>query len=1040
MKKKLDLSLLTNPEVYAVGALPSVSDHQFHIYRKDGQRIVNVHSLDGTWRVLCCEQGFDEVLLSNLEEGGPRMLTDKVTVPGQLEMSYLGVPAQYVNTQYPWDGIERLEPGQVPSVNPCYGYYREFEVTADQLKHRNILTFHGVMTSFYVYINGRFVGYSNRCTTDTSFDVTTFLVEGVNHLAVIVFHFSAAFWLRDQDMWRLTGIYRSVELVEYGETHLDNIRILSPIEDDLTHGHLHAELRLSGQLKGQVRLSLRDATDREVYSDHAKIAGEKLSFDTDLKDLHAWSSETPYLYRLLVTVASASDEVEVSAIDVGFRTVRIEDGILKVNGRRLVIHGVNRHEWSMEGGNTLTDEEILFDVKYCRTHNINAIRTCHYPNDSRLYRLCDRYGIYLLDEADLETHGTWQEARGQNVFERLKPEDNPINLPAWHDLILDRHHSMYERDKNHPSVIIWSVGNESSAGVNSKAAYDYLKGVDGTRPVHYESCFNVPGHEHDSDFYSRMYAKPCQIDEYMASGDPRPMIECEYEHSMGQSTGNFDLYIAREEKYPRYCGGFIWDYIDQVIHKFDRILGDQYLYGGDFGDRPNDGNFNCNGLLFSRSDAALSSKGEMARAAYAPFVIKIEDGKVTIRNKNAFLDGSDFVFKYRVIDDQGALKHEAVLPVKVAPGATVTVSLDGFKPDASSDVLVHQVIAYRAMDPDSTTLYPVASGERETCNGYTGGLKKNLRRVYQVLGSHNVGLKTSEIQFLQHEDNQTAVNSIKAAGVEFLSGKILPILWRASTDNDRGNMFAYENSAFYAASKFPVCRIEDTKVLKNGVEDVYSFPAIPDLKVTVTYTLERDSSILVNVNYSGTKLVHSLPLIGLRIPLDSMFTEVTYFGRGPVETYSDRKEGILLGRYSLPIPMKMSDDSELASFEELMHPEIIRCIPSNPRPQDAGNRTDVHWLSVTDLEGQYHLKITACQAPLQVKILDRSPFDLEENEHWEDFNYHPEIEVIGFQRGVGGDDSWGAPVYPEYELPGEMPLSFSFRIEAGENADKIIPF
>ena len=1029
MKKKFDISMVTDPSAYVDGALPSCSDHLFKLYRKDGTRIVNIHSLDGTWSFYEFDE-FSDFVLRTLDVGGPQdgYADPEFHVPGQLEMQKLYSKPQYVNVQYPWDGVQHLETGQVPSDNPCYGFYRQFLVAADQLKHRNILTFHGVMNAFCVYVNSTYVGYSSRCTTDTSFDITRLLRTGTNNIAVFVFRNAAGSWLRDQDMWRLTGIYRSVEIAELADTHLDDIKVLSPIEDDLTSGHLHADLRLSGKLAGRVHISLRDAAGSEVYRDEAKISGETMSFDTDLKGLHAWSSETPYLYKLVVTIDCRSGEREVSEIDVGFRSVRIEDGILKVNGRRLVIHGVNRHEWSMEGGNTLTDEEILFDVKYCRTHNINAIRTSHYPNDSRLYRLCDRYGIYVLDEADFETHGTWQEARGQNVFVRLKPEDNPVNLPAWHDMILDRHQSMYERDKNHPSVIIWSVGNESSAGVNSRAAYEYLKGVDPSRPVHYESCHNVPGHEQESDFYSRMYAKPREIDEYMAGGDPRPMIECEYEHSMGQSTGNLDLYIEREEKYPRYAGGFIWDYIDQVIHRREDGV-DRYLYGGDFEDRPNDGNFNCNGLLFSRNSAGHSGKGEIVKAAYAPFAIELHDGKVTIRNKNAFLDGSAFLFKHIVFNQYGLLESEA-LQVSVAPGEQKVITLKDYDREDEPE-LVHQVIAYRAVLPDSSEMYAVASGEEVIYHADVKTFRSYPQKredVQRVLGSYNVGLRASEIQLRQAESAQTGIDSLRVLDRELLAGKILPILWRASTDNDRGNMFAHRNAAFYAASKFPVCRPTDTTVLENGVENVYTFPVIPDLKVTVKYVLNVDSSIDVSVSYSGTKLVPSLPLVGLRIPLSPNFTKVTYFGRGPVETYSDRKKGILLGKYTLPFQMGIVSDEHLLSFDRIINPSDCVNVPANPRPQDAGNRTDVRWISFTTEEEECYFSIEAVDRPLQVKILDRSPFDLEEQEHWEKSIYRPEVEVIGFQRGVGGDDSWGAPVYPEYDLPADQPLSFRFRI------------
>lgn len=1025
---QIDLSLLTNPKAVCVNGMTCRSDHRFVIEKK-GKEIDCRHSLDGQWKYVFCKDGFEESLLTGLKPGKKVKGWKSTKIPSELEMSGIMKEIQYVNTQYPWDGKENLKTGQIPEKNPCCAFYKDFMVTKDQLSHRNLLVFHGVLMAFYVFVNGKNIGYSARSSTDSFFDITSALVQGKNRLTVIVFHFAASSWLRDQDMWRLTGIYRSVEIQELPETHLEDLKVLSPIEDDLTTGRLSLEMAFSGEIKGEVAVTLMDDKGRKVFSELLPISDRTIRFERKLSRLKAWSAETPYLYQLVLTIDSGKGEKEIVRQNVGFRSVRIDDGVLKVNGRRVVIHGVNRHEWSMIGGNHLTEEEMEFDVLFFKKHNINAVRTCHYPDDSYFYELCDRYGIYVLDEADMETHGTWQEARGQRVAVRLDPSQNPVNLEDWHDIILDRQSSMYQRDKNHPCVIIWSIGNECSAGINTKAAYDYLKQVDPSRPVHYESCYNVPGHEKDSDFYSRMYAKPKEIDDYMASPDhSRPMIECEYEHAMGQSNGNMDMYIEREERYPQYQGGFIWDYLDQVICR-DSYPNPLYYYGGDFDDRPNDGNFNCNGILFSRSTAYASSKAFLVRAAYAPFKIGIHGSEVTITNKNAFLNADRFRFVYRILDD-GKVVYKKAFAVSLQPQETGKV-LVGLPRMETIGERVNQVLVFPKKALEFENGEAIAFGE-EVVSGTREHAVLGSEDVECVLGGYNVGLRTSRTALLNFENGAAGVNSLVVDGKEILRDKIMPLFWRPSTDNDRGNLFAQKNSAFFAASKFAVSTPNDVVVGKNSVKDTYRFPAIDDLEVSITYTMNPDSSIDVLAEYKGTSKVPSLPLFGLRLPLVSDFARYRYYGRGPVETYCDRKKGILLGTYKSDLSINLESDIAFSKVIALLSggdTETSWNIPSNPRPQDIGNRTDVRWLEMKTLDGSRGFRIEAVDKPLEIKAFDQGIFALEEAEHWEQPTVSlPELCIIGAQRGVGGDDSWGAPVYPQYEIPADDRISFRFRI------------
>lgn len=1029
----IDLSRLENPTVFTVNTLPSCSNHHFYVSgAKDG----GLRLLDGTWRYFYMKE-YDEACLHYIEPSVSIKSLKNVSLPCELEMEGIGEKPQYVNTQYPWDGKEHLNPGQVPSDNQCCAFYKDVRFSAKQLQNRNVLTFEGVLTAFYVFVNGKEVGYSCRTTTDSSFDIGSYLHEGVNRIAVLVFHHSVSSWLRDQDMWRLTGIYRSIRLQEIGQTHLRDLRILSPIEDDLSTGSLKADLELEGDLDVSVRFAL-SYKGKNVFTEEVKANGKHLTFEKALRRLHAWSAETPNLYELTITLLKGRKTIETTTQNVGFRSVRIEDGILKINGRRVVLHGVNRHEWSMYGGNHLTKEEMLFDVLFFKTHNINAVRTCHYPDDPYFYDLCDRYGIYMLGEGDIETHGTWQECRGARVSARLDLSKNPIMDPAWHDILIDREESMVCRDFNHPSVIIWSVGNESSAGPNSRACYEFLK-KDASRPVHYESCFNVPGYEKDSDFYSRMYAKPAEIDEYMNSSDhSRPMIECEYAHAMGQSSGNMDMYIEREDRYPQYQGGFIWDFIDQTI--YDR-LNDKFSYGGDFDDRPTDGNFNCNGLIFNRETAEESAKAIAVRGYYQPFVITIKGKDVTIRNKYAFLNASKFRFFYNVLLD-GVVCSTTKFAVKLEPGETKTFHVDVPEVEGKGE-RVNQVLAYATGETfySERSSYVIAMAEEVVQGTKICEPELPEEEVREVLGGYNVGLQTATTKLLAFESVPGGVNSLVLFGQEILRDKITPVFWRPVTDNDRGNLFGQQTSALYAASKFYVTNPNENVIKDNSITITYHYPAVEDMTVRLTYTLRKDSSILVQCDYSGTKKVRSLPLLGVRIPLTFLLGSYDFYGRGPSETYCDRTAGSLLGYYSvntnaLRFMPDYDEDEDLPYDEENEEDSYI--VPSNPRVQDLGNRTDVRFaLFPCRDEDSASFRIEMVDKPLQLKVTDYTVFQLEEADHYSEL---PEptasdITVIGFQRGVGGDDSWGAPVYPQYEVEADKPLSFQFVIRPFKNED-----
>lgn len=1045
MSTKVRLDYLTNPKIPTVNALPNRSDFTFSDPEL-GEN--NDLCLDGTWKgyydtdynpsavnYLEPTMRLPHVLPArNTKESGPKL--QDLKVPDIAELQTLARP-QYVNTQYPWDGVEKLIPGQVPEHNPFVAYYKDFTLSKKFMTNRFLeLVFDGVLCNYYVYLNGEFVGYSARCFSPTRFDITKLVKNGKNRLAVLVFKYGTGAWLRDQDYWRVFGIFRSVHIYSHPLNRLTDVRVNADLTPDYKNGKLTVDIKGLAPERNLLMLQVKEGRN-VLFKTSGTLENGTAHFEGIVEGIKPWSAEIPNLYKLRIELKVAGKEVEVVPVEIGFRSLKIEDGIFKINGKRLVIHGVNKPDFDTNHGPALSQDDIEFDIRYFRKNNINTIRTAHQPTDHRYYPLCDKYGVYIIDEADLETHGTWQELRGQYAWNRLKEEDCPMRNPDWETIILDREESLVARDYNHPSVIIWSLGNESSAGINSTKAHDLVRSLDPSRPVHYESCWNVPGHEHDSDFYSRMYAKPKEIDEYINSDKcDRPMIECEFEHAMGSSLGNFDEYIEREEKYPNYQGGCIWDYMDQAIY------GESY--GGDFLDKPNDFNFNCNGLILTREDAYDSPKTYEARFAYSPLKIAVKDGVVTVTNKNLFQSTKDYSFFYNILDD-GEVVSTIKFKLDVEPGETKTyevnaknIKVKGEKVE-SVEAYRHEKLFNEAYDQLIAFGQNVVGGSIEELGAKPErAVGKNLKQIY-IPGGYNEGLKTVDgsTQILDMGIGVSGVYKLKVNGHDdILAKRIQPTFWRASTDNDQGNGFAANASLFYAASKFMVSpgtaiehRVNDNGT--NTLVNTYTFPAIPDLTVKIAYTLEKDGAVRVDCDYSGTKLVPAgLPLFGVRLPLAALEFVDRYYGCYQV-CYADRHLCGRLGEWTnVPCYGAMGDQP--------MNEGYCQVCCSNPRPQDCNNFYGVRHLIIrTRNETHTELKISAIDKPFQFKYTLQDEFEIENADHLSNLPYleYPTgsfLTIIGFERGVGGDDSWGAPVHEQYTIPADKPLHFAFRLEANK--------
>ena len=647
---KPTLEWLKNPEIFEVNREKAHSDHLCTV---NGQQLKQ--SLNGTWKFNYCEHPDNRPADFYMVDFDVTSF-DEIKVPGHIQLQGYDKP-QYVNTQYPWEGQEKLLPPQIPQKrNPVGSYVKFFDIDKALIGKDTYISFQGVETAIYVWLNGEFVGYSEDSFTPCEFSITPYLKEKNNKLAVEVYRYSTASWLEDQDFWRFSGIFRDVYLYAVPEIHVRDMKVIADYDYENGNGILTTELDIIGEKDYSVKLTLTDKNGIKVYeSDTADVSAS-------IPNVMPWSAEQPDLYTLTAEITADGEIIETAETKVGFRTFELKNGIMCLNGKRIIFKGINRHEWCAEGGRVVTEDDMLWDIRFMKRNNINAVRTCHYPNNSLWYKLCDEYGIYLIDETNLESHGTWQKMGA------CEPSINiPASLPEWKEACLDRARSMYERDKNHASVLIWSCGNESYCGDDIAAMADYFHEVDSTRLVHYEGVVWNRKYDHITDMESRMYAKPDEVEEYLKQNTGKPYISCEYMHAMGNSLGGMKLYTDLEDKYEAYQGGFIWDYIDQSLYK-EGVL----VYGGDFDDRASDYGFCTNGIVYA--DRTYSPKVCEAKQLYSNIRMSIKDKVLTIENRNLFVGTEGYIFKV-TLEKEGEILSAEEHRLNISAGEKVSVKI-----------------------------------------------------------------------------------------------------------------------------------------------------------------------------------------------------------------------------------------------------------------------------------------------------------------------------------------------------------------------------
>lgn len=1028
-------SHVADPRIFRENCLPAHADHRFFIDTPGDCRF----SLNGLWK-FSYAPSWSGSIPDFMDPEHDCHAWAEIPVPAHIQLHGYDRP-QYVNYQYPWDGHEQILPGQVPTrFNPTASYVKYFDVPEAMRGRRLYISFQGVESAFALWLNGHYVGYSEDSFTPADFELTPYLTESENKLAVQVFKWSSGSWCEDQDFFRFSGIFRDVFLYVKPALHVEDLKILALPDEECRDAILELELLISASCAAagsRVEMTLRDADGRTVLQHTAGLpvpgpAGNgTLSLSLPVLSPHLWSAEIPYLYALTIVLFDGEGTaVERVTEKVGFRRFEIRDSVMLLNGKRIVFRGVNRHEFCSDSGRVIDENIIRQDLVTMKRNNINAVRTSHYPNRTEFYRLCDEYGLYVIDEVNLETHGIWDAIEhGKEALSFAVPG----NRAEYRDMILDRANSMYQRDKNHPCILIWSCGNESFGGENLQQMADWFHMTDPWRPVHYEGVFRdrrCPV----SDIESTMYVSADDIRQYLREHREKPYISCEYLHAMGNSCGAMEKYTRLTEEEPLYQGGFIWDYIDQSLTMTDRYGKKYQAYGGDHGERPHDGNFSGNGIVYG-DDRSPSPKMQEVKYCYQPVQISFAPDpavgyKMIIRNKNLFRRTEDYNVSLSVSCEEEILLTLA-LQISAGPLETAEYPLPAQVMDAVQTSARQNASRPETIVTVSFTLpedCPWAAAGHEVAYGqlvlpHPAWEMKSLPAVPAsavplklVRGWHNYGVQGDRFEVLFSE-LMGGMISYRYDGREMLTKMPLPNFWRAMTDNDVANQLPARAGAWKAGSQFISHRFHHGRSYTpcavteedGGIRVTYTYyPAVPDAgSCTLSYLVHADGSIDIEQQMEEDPLRREFPEFSVLWPLCPDLQKITWYGPGPEETYRDRLHG------------------KIGVWHGTVSGQMARYL----RPQECGWKENARWLRVTDETGRGLLFEAAPDSGMGISALPYSPFMLENADHPNELppSHHTWVR-IGLQMGVGGDDTWGALVHPEYRLDPSAKQCIRFRI------------
>lgn len=955
-------------------------------------------------------------------------------VPANWEFKGYGVPI-YVNQPHEF-AVNNPNPPDVPDENPVGSYRKTFRVP-DSWKGREVfIHFGAVKSAYYLWINGTQVGYSEDSKTPAEFNITPYLKDGDNLLAIQVYRWSDGSYLEAQDFWRISGIERDVYLYAAPTVHIRDFFVKSGLDASYKDGKLELDLALRNYQAAEragytVEIALKDAAMKTVFSESLPLGvlrqgaqDQQFQFSKTVSAPKHWTAETPNLYLLLLTLKdNQGNIVEVIPQRVGFRTVEIKDGLFLINGVRVLIKGANRHEHDPSTAHVISRESMIRDIQLMKQHNLNAVRTSHYPNDPMWYALCDEYGLYVVDEANIESHGM-----GYNLDRTLG------NNPQWRDAHLMRTRRMLERDKNHPSVVTWSLGNEAGNGVNFYATYEWAKGRDNTRPVQYERTQmgwgNSATAEWNTDILVPMYAWKDGMLSMLKKNPTKPLILCEYNHTMGNSSGGFKDYWDFFRTNPRLQGGFIWDWVDQGIYKVTAQGDTIFAYGGDFGPpgTPSDNNFLCNGLI--QPDRKINPHLLEVKKVYQYIrteAIALDAGKVRVHNEYAFKDLSDLYLEWKVLADGAVFAKGRIEPGTLAAGSSgdwvlpfPTLPADGKEYLLNVSYRTKQAAPLIPADHEVAAEQFAFAAQPKVFIGVKAPSKA------PVVSETSDGWVIAGSGFSISFNRQGRLVGYQYNRQPLIQSPLVPSFWRAPTDNDFGAGQQKRLKAWKTAGATAIAKTAGMRRINDKVE-IYNTHFLPDVQATLKETYEISGNGVIQVHYAFEaegKEQPALLRVGMQLDMPKVFDRMSWYGRGPEESYQDRKYGAHIGRYQ-------------GTVREQFHPYI--------RPQETGNKTEVRWMSLRDAKGNGLLFVAdelLNASAMHFYAEDLDPGEDKKQTHAAELRERnlTHVRIDYRQNGLGGIDSWGSLPLETYRLPYQN-YAYSFRIYplgTGESVESVI--
>ena len=972
----------------------------------------NYMTLNGTWKfnwVQNADQRPTDFYKVDFNDKG----WDNIQVPGVWELNGYGDPI-YVNVGYPWRSQYKNNPPYVPTVNNHVGTYRkEIELPADW-KGRQIMAHFGSVTSnMYLWVNGKFVGYSEDSKLEAEFDLTKYLRPGKNIIAFQVFRWCDGTYLEDQDFFRYSGVGRDCYLYTRTANHIEDIRITPDLDAQYKDGTLQIDIQMKG--KGTVDLKLLDKEGKEVTTAQVKGSGKQTASMT-VSNPAKWTAETPNLYTLVANLQENGKIIESIPVKVGFRKIELRNGQILVNGQAVLFKGADRHEMDPDKGYVVSRERMIQDIKRMKELNINAVRTCHYPDNNLWYDLCDEYGIYVVAEANIESHGM---GYGDETLAK-----NPLFAKAH----LERNQRNVQRGYNHPSIIFWSLGNEAGFGPNFEACYKWIKAEDKTRAVQYEQA----GTNEYTDIFCPMYYSYESCENYSKGNIDKPLIQCEYAHAMGNSQGGFKEYWDLVRKYPKYQGGFIWDFVDQSARWYTKDGKEFYGYGGDFNRYDaSDNNFQNNGLI--SPDRVPNPHAHEVGYIYQNIWVKpvdLQKGEISIYNENFFIDLSDFYAEWQLLANGEVLQSGIINDLKVGPQQTVNqklnYTLDNICP--CKEVLLN--VAFKLKNTE--TLLPAGFAvaqqqlsvreykapedlltEKKIAHDYTPApVVEDNDSYYLIVKGENF-----HIDF-ERRSGYLSLYDVNGLSILDEGAQLTPNFWRAPTDNDMGAGLQKK----YLAWKNPEIKLTSLEhATENGLVVVtakYDMPTV-SAKLTLTYRINKEGAIEVTQSMTTDKnaKVSNMFRFGMRAALNKNLSNIQYYGRGPIENYSDRNNSTNIGKYAQTV------DEQFYSYI---------------RPQETGTKTDIRWWNQTN-KGGNGIQLVG-KTPFSASALHYTMESLDDGLEKDQRHSElvPQTDCVNFcidkvQMGLGCVNSWGALPLDKYMVP-YQDYEFTFVIKPIQNA------